>query len=231
MNRTMSTVVGILMSLSCWAGVGFCDTIDFSGQLDLVPTDDGSARYSGVSVGTAITGSFTYGTEAQSTPDLTVPGDYDFFAPFGGFISDGVTVSADNNGLQVSIRDNMTIDQEIADLVNTLFGSALAGNDQLDLVDIDLAVPTSGGGELIFGITYFTTDLSMISGTGFSNLTPSLFDSGSLLFFIDETNSSDVSIYEGFGVVDSKTVVPVPSVAGLLGVGLAGLSFIRRTKA
>ena len=231
MSRTINVVVGILMSLSCWASVGFGDTLNFSGQLDLIPTDDGSATYSSVTVGTAFNGALTYGTEAESIPDDMVPGDFDFISPFGGFISDGTTVSAGGDGLQVSIRDNVTIGQEEADLLNALFaGNSFAANDQLDSVDIDLAVPTAAGGELVFGITYFTTDLATISGTGFSNLTPSLFNSGNLLFFINETDSSDEDIYEGFGAVDSESVVPVPSVGGLLGVGFAGFVLSRRRK-
>ena len=229
MNRAINVTVGILMS--CWVSVSFGQTINFSGQLDMIATDNGSATYSGVALGTPFNGALTYGTEAQSIPDITVPGDYDFVAPFGGFITDGVTPSSDNNGLQVSIRDNTTINQNEANILNTLFpGSSFAANDQVDSVDIDLGIPTAANGELVFGITYFTTDLATISGTDFSNLTPTLFDSGNLLFFIEETDSSDNDIYVGFGAVDSKTVIPMPSAGGFLGVGLACLSFCRRRK-
>lgn len=230
MNRKISVAVGIL--LLCQAGVGFGSMISFSGQLDLVLTDNGLATYSGVPVGTPFNGALTYGTEAQSTPDVVVPGDYDFDVPFGGFISNGAITRSGVGALQVSIRDDMTIDQDTADILNALYpSSSFAANDQLDTVDIDVGISTPANGELVFGITYFTTDLGTITGTGFSNLTPTLFDSGNLFFFINEMDASGSEIYEGFGVVDNVSVVPAPSAAILVILGLSATGMrLRRGK-
>lgn len=222
----------LLVMSSSWSGVATAAFINYSGQLDIVTTDLGGARYSGAIPGQVFSGSFTYGTAAQASTDPLFPGDYDFsIPPFGGSISDGSTATNGTAGevVQVTIADDLVIDQGTADLINSLLGSSLSDGSIVDIADIDTLFVSPAGDQVVFGLSFISLDGSAWSNDDFSNFPPLSGLSLPAIFFINETDAMDNLQFEGFGVLDS-VVVPLPAAAWLLlsGIGLLGLTARRR---
>jgi len=224
-----------LLVLSGWAGVASAMLINFSAQLDVV-TDSGGAVYSGSTIGQVFSGSFSYGTEAQASTDPLFPGDYDFSSPpFGGLISDGSTPTSGSSSVpvQVTIDNNVILDDPTADLLNALFETSYMEDSIVDIADIDTAfVSLPGGGEIVFGLS-FISESTAWTDTDFANFPPESGNIGQALFFIAEVDSLDNVIFEGFGVLDTINTaaeVPLPSALWLFASGLAGVLGIARNR-
>ena len=137
---TLPAVASIrgLKSIAVVFCIGACSlthaaSINFSGQLDIVVEDNGTAVYSGFPIGTDFAGSID---------DVT----------FDGFISDavGTTVTEFScciaaGGLSVANDD--VLDADTAALLNSLAGTSFVAGDLIDAVNIEGDAVTSGGGE------------------------------------------------------------------------------------
>lgn len=204
--------------------------INFSGQIDVL-TDLGGARYSGVTLGQVMSGSFNYGTASQATTDPGFPGDYDFsIPPFGGTISDGGTPTSGSSGeiVQVSVVDDAVLDQATADLINTLIGTSLTNGSVADIADIDTIFTKPGNtGEIVFGLS-FINDNSAWSGTAFGNFPPESGNIGPAIFFLSETDAAGNVIFDAFGEIDNINVIPLPAAVWLFPAGLLLLTAVAR---
>jgi hypothetical protein len=223
----------LLPVLIGWGGTVSAAVISFSGQLDVL-TDVGGARYSGVTLGQLFSGSFSYGTEAQASTDPLAPGDYDFSSPpFGGSITDGTTPTSGSSSepVQVTVNDDVMLDQDTADLLNSVLGTSLGSGSVVDIADIDTAFVKPSGGEIVFGLSFVNLDAMTWTGLDFANFPPESGNIDRAIFFIAETDASDTLIFEGFGELDS-VVVPLPAALWLFAgglMGLAGTAIRRRT--
>lgn len=233
MNKNRLFVGILTICITALPGAVLAAVISFSGQVD-IRSDSGGARYSGVSLGQAFSGSFSYGTLAQASTDPSFPGDYDFgIPPFGGSITDGASPTSGSTGqsVQVSITDDTALDQSTADFVNDLLGTSLSSGSVVDIADIDTTyIKPSGTGEIVFGLSFIETNSGAWSGLSLSNFPPESGNSTPAIFFINETDAGGDTIFEAYGVLDSVSVVPLPAAAWLFvgGLGLLGLTTRRK---
>jgi len=210
-NKTYQLLsTSLLVVMSIWSGMATAKVINFSGTLGSV-TDNTGARYSGSTVGEIFSGSFGYGMESEATTDPSFPEDYNFTSPpYGGQITDGTTSTSGSptKPVQVTVDDDVSLDQDTADLINTLLGTALVAGNEVDIADIDTSFVTSTGGEIIFGLSFISPVSTAWSGNDFSNFPP---ESGSIdraIFFIEEFDASDNLLFSGYGELSTVVVVP-----------------------
>jgi len=222
----------LLAVLSGWAGIASAAVINFSGQLDAV-TDLGGARYSGSTLGQVFSGSFSYGVESEASTDPLFPGDYDFTSPpYGGLLTDGTTATSGSTTepVQVTVDDNVVLDQDTAGLLNTLLGTSLSAGNVVDIADIDTQFVSPTGEQIVFGLSFISLDPTAWSGVDFANFPPESGNIDQAIFFITEQDASDNLLFEGFGKLDTVAVVPIPAAVWLFGSGLLVLIRISSKK-
>jgi hypothetical protein len=197
-----------------WGSAASAATLSFSGNLDIITTNESSGRYSDTVIGQVFSGSFVYGSEAQATTDPMSPGDYDFASPpFGGAISDGMTPTTGSSGqsVQVSVFDNAIIGEDEVALFNSLLGTSFVPGAAVDNADIDTQADLSGGGRIVFGVNFVASSATAWSGADFENFPPESSNVEHAFFFITEIDSDGGTVCEGFGKIDSFATVPVPA--------------------
>jgi hypothetical protein len=206
-------------------------TVDFTGSLGVVYVDNGSATYSGTSIGHSFSGSIIYGgsdTDASSV-DVTAPisADYLFTGlPYGGEFSDGTTTTntiGANSQVGIGNNDGMGDD---AVIINDLYGpGSTTAATIADTWGVDSFNSTYN-----FGLTLYSLDTSLYSGLDFQSKPPALNATDFALFYIEEVDSQDNTIYLATGIISSVSTVPLPGAAWLLGSGLLGLIGIARRR-
>ena len=210
-NKTYPLLSAFLIFVvSVWSGMATAKVINYSGTLGSV-TDNTGARYSGSTIGQIFSGSFSYGMEAEATTDPSSPEDYDFTSPpYGGLITDGTTATSGSSSepVQVTVDDDVPLDQETADLLNTLLGTLLVAGNEIDIADIDTTFVTSTGGAIVFGLSFITPDSTGWSGNDFGNFPPESGNIDRAIFFIEEYDASDNLLFSGYGELSTVTVVP-----------------------
>jgi hypothetical protein len=133
--------------------------------------------------------------------------------------------------VQVTVNDDVMLDQDTADLLNSVLGTSLGSGSVVDIADIDTAFVKPSGGEIVFGLSFVNLDAMTWTGLDFANFPPESGNIDRAIFFIAETDASDTLIFEGFGELDS-VVVPLPAALWLFAgglMGLAGTAIRRRT--
>jgi hypothetical protein len=213
--------------------------INFSGTLTYIEVDAGGGRYAGTPLGQAFSGTFSYGAESEAATDPLVPGDYDFSnPPHSGLITDGMTATTSSlaEAVQVSIGDNIELDDEGAPRFNAVFGTSYVPGDTVDVADIDTQFELPSTGNIVFGLSFTSLSNTTFSGTDFDFFPPETGVIDRAIFFIieDDPVSGEV-IYGAIGVLDSVQIVPVqvvpiPAALWLFGSGLLGLIGIARRK-
>jgi len=163
--------------------------INFSGQLDVVLEDNGSAVYSGFPVGTDFGGSID---------DVT----------FNGFISDAVGTTNTNFGCCIAagglnIANDEVLDAETAALINSIAGTNLIAGDLIDSVDIEGDAMTAGGGRIEVGLSFILNPLAFDNADP-GNYPPRPEDVLAAVFFIAEFDAQEQEIYSGIGELDDS---------------------------
>lgn len=175
----------------CICFLGFCSlaqaaNITFSGHVIEVLVDQGGAIYSDTEGGELFSGAIN---------DATLE----------GFISDFTTSVPVNcclagaNGL--SVKNNEVLGADEAALLNSLIGTNHIAGDMIDLVNIEAAAATPGGGLLIIEHT-MVFDAATFTNNSLENYPPDQNDILVSLVFVKELNSQLDTIFEAFGVVD-----------------------------
>ena len=198
-----------------WMGLvqAATSSYSFSGSLSFLGLDNGLAVYSGSTIGTEFYG--------EINVDLSFPEDV------WGFIANGTTridfgESIAAGGL--SISDNISLDEETADELNSVFGdSKYSVGNVLDIITIEGDTSTTGSGRIEIGLS-FILDSGSFGNTDVSNYPPDPTNIEDVLFFIVEEDGVN-EIYYGAGPI---TAVPLPTSIWLLGCGIAVL--VRRKR-
>jgi hypothetical protein len=203
-QRGICLIVLLTVSMGAYSA-----TINFSGQL--VELENTGGIYTSTPEGTLMVGSID---------DVT----------FEGQISDGTTVTTFDccivaGGLEITNNGELSVDEATA--LNALAGSPLfSGGMLVDGVDIEGDAETVGGGRIEVGVSYLF-DANTFSNEDVSNYP---FDSNDVLlalFFILEEDGIGNDIYSAVGRIE---VVPLPAAAGLFGVSMGMLGFVRRRR-
>lgn len=220
----------LVLMLVLTSGLASAKSVNFSGQLGVL-TDNGGARYSGAFLGQGFSGTFSYGLESEATTDLLFPGDYNFSSPpYSGQISDGTTTTSGSTSepVQITVDDNVVLDIDTVNLINTLLGTTLNVGDQVDIADIDTTFVSMSGTRTTFGLSFISLDPGAWTGLNFANfpLETGVFDHA--IFFISESDASGNLLFDGLGGLDTIATVPVPAAAWLFGSGLLCLAGISR---
>jgi hypothetical protein len=223
MGKPYSLGIAFLV-LSFVSGLASATIINFSGQLDVI-SDNGGARYSGSTSAQIFSGSFSYGLESEATTDINFPGDYNFTSPpYGGQITNGVTATSGSGTepVQVTVGDNVALDLDMANLLNSLLGTSLSVGSMVDIADIDTSFVSATGVQTTFGLSFISLDPNAWTGVSFANfpLESGIFDHA--IFFINERDALDKPLFEGLGLLDTVTSVPIPATVWLFGSGLLG---------
>ena len=208
------------------SGLASATIINFSGQLDLI-TDNGGARYSGSTLTQIFSGSFSYGLESEAITDINFPGDYDFLSPpYGGLITNGVIATSGSTGepVQVTVDDNVVLDVATANLLSTLLGISLSAGSVVDIADIDTTFVSATGVHTTFGLSFISLDPSAWTGTDFTNFPLESGNYDHAIFFISELDALDNPLFDGLGVLDTVTSVPIPAAVWLFSSGLLGIA-------
>ena len=202
----MKTLIGALVPcILLLTGVAQAATINFSGPLRIIETDEGGAIYSGVPVGTRFSGSID---------DVTANGS---ITGAGITTSFGCCIAA--GGLEFT--DDLTLDASFAALLNSLSGSTdFAAGQLYDLADLEGDSEVAPDGRIEVGLSF------LFPADTYDNDDPTnvLDPAAALLtaFFIFEEAGDD--IYSGIGLA----VVPLPGALWLLCSALGYLAWRRR---
>lgn len=177
------------LCLICISSSVHAADINFTGQLDVVLEDNGSAAYSGFPVGTDFVGSID---------DVT----------FNGYISDAVGTTNTNFGCCIAaggldVINDEVLDAETAALINSIAGTNLVAGDLIDSIDIEGDAATAGGGRIEVGLSFILDPLA------FDDADPGNYphrpeDVMLAVFFIAEFDSQDEEIYSGIGELDDS---------------------------
>ena len=182
--REIALAIGLVTALSSIAEAA---DIEFTGQLDVIQEDNGSAIYSGFTVGTEFVGSIDDSTFDGFITDVAGTE----FTEFGCCIAAG--------GL--SVTNDEIIDADTAELLNSLAGTSFTAGDTFDLIDIEGDAATSGGGRIEVGLSFVLDTLAVASDSP-DGYPPSPDDVLVTLFFITESDSQGEEIYSALGVLD-----------------------------
>ena len=181
------------------------ETINFSGQLDVID-DSSGAVYSGATTSTNFSGNID---------DVTA----------NGSISDGATVTSFGCCIAAggfSITNNEVLDASSAAFLNSIIGSStFSAGDVVDTVDIEGDATTAGGGRIEVGLNYIL-DGNTFSNTDSSNYPFKQDDLLLALFFIVEEDINGDTIFDAVGQLDP---VP-PPVATYLAPGWVATNFM-----
>ncbi|MCP4935901.1 MAG: hypothetical protein GY927_17250 [bacterium] len=188
-------------------------SINFSGQLDFIETDDGGV-YHNAPFGTVFSGVID---------DVS----------FNGSITDGTTLTSFGcciaaGGLGIS--NDVVLSGDDANFLNSVLGkSQYSAGELVDGVDIEGDAVTSNGGRIEVGLSY------ILDSNSFNNTNPSNYpfdptDVEVALFFVLEENSSGIDIYSAGGLINP---IPLPAAAWLFGsaLGLLGFTGWKKKKA
>jgi hypothetical protein len=222
----------VFLMLLLTSGAASAAIINFSGQLDVID-DNGGARYSGSTPTQVFSGSFSYGLESEATTDINFPGDYNFTSPpYGGLITNGVTTTSGSTTepVQVTVDDNVVLDLDTANLLNTLLGTSLSNGSIVDIADIDTTFVSATDVRTTFGLSFISLDPGAWDGVDFANFPVESGNFDHSIFFISEVDALDNPLFDGLGVLDTVAVVPIPAAVWLFGSGLLGLIGIARRK-
>ena len=173
----------------------YADTINFSGQLDVVLEDTGSAVYSGVPVGTYFFGSIDDVSISGSITDGTTRTEFDCCIAAGG----------------LSVENDEALDAESATLLNSLLGTSFEEGDLIDLIDIEGDAVTLGGGRIEIGLSY-VLDPGAFDDGSLDNYPPNPDDVLIAFFFIAEEDNQEMDNYSALGVLDPAADFGVISV-------------------
>jgi hypothetical protein len=222
----------LLLVAGGWSQTSQATSLAYSGQLELIVTNEPGGRYSGSSLGQLFTLNITYGLESEATTNLLFPGDYDFaIPPFGGSITNGTTITTGSPSpagiVQVSVVDGLILDADNAALVNSIFGTVLTPGTAVDVSDIDTQFEIEGGGQIVFGLAFPSFDNMAYTGVDFANFGPESGNTDGAFFFIAEENANGDVLFEGYG---RATVVPLPAGVWLLGTGVIALAARARSR-
>ncbi len=114
-------------------------TINFSGHLDFIETDNGGGIYSGTPLGTIFSGHID---------DATANGQ----------ISNGIKLTLFDCCISaggLSISNDLSLSADYAALLNHLTGSSMySAGDLIDVVDIERDTTTPGNGRIEVGLSY-----------------------------------------------------------------------------
>mgnify|MGYP001550220422 CR=1 FL=1 len=155
----------------------YAAVINFSGQLDNIDVDSGTAIYSGVVLGTVFSGTIDDATFTGSITDGTTA------TPFGCCIAAG--------GL--SVTNNETLDADTATLLNSIANTSFVAGDQVDLIDLEGDAATAGGGRIEVGLSYVLDPLAF-SDNSLDNYPPDAGDLLVSLFFVVEENGQGAEL-------------------------------------
>jgi hypothetical protein len=209
----------------------FAATVNFTGSLGHIYIDNGSATYSGTSIGHSFSGSVTYGdndTDASSiVTNPPISADYLFTGlPYGGTLTDGsITINTLGANSQVGFGNDDSMGDDAA-IINDLYGS---GSTTLGTV-ADTWSADSFNSTYNFGLTLYSLDTSLYSGLDFQSVPPALNTTDFAIFYIEEVDSQDNTIFLATGIISSITAVPIPGAFWLFGSGLLGLIGIARRR-
>ena len=211
-----AVLVGFLILLSTSLSVPpvYAATINFTGTIGAIELDNGSSAYSGLTVGDTITGRITYGNSAAETTEIDIDPPFVYYAfegtPYGGYITGGSIVSALESS-EVAIGDNNDMEDN-AILLNNLFGAgSTTTNTTADIWQSFSTNDSDVSNVPFFGVSLFSLDTSLYSGTDFQALPPALGDTDFSIFLIGEDDGED-DIYLATGILTSITVVPDPPI-------------------
>lgn len=216
-----SSVLFVVSAMVVSANVNSA-TINFTGTLGYIYTDNGSSTYSGNNIGDSFSGSFTYGDSSSDASSISIvspiSADYAFTgALYGGVITDGSTVMSGLNS-SVGIGNDDTMGDD-ATTINDLYG---AGSTTAGTIADTWSVDSSNSNQF-FGLTLYSLDTALFTGLGFQVFPPAFSNSDFALFYIQETDVSGNTTYLATGKLGSISAVPIPAAAWLFVSGLAGL--------
>jgi len=199
-------------------------TVNFSGSITDIFIDNGSARYSGLSIGDAFSGSFTYGSiEADATSPAAIfpPNAYWEFegGAFGANITNGV-IPTSNSFIEVAMTNNDTLDIDTASLLNPYTTVDLSAGWLFDEWGASTFFNASNIG---FGISLISVDASFYSDLSYQAGPPALSNNDIALFYIQELDVNGNLIFETFGTLNTVSSVPLPAAFWLFVSGLAGI--------
>jgi len=199
-------------------------TIKFSGSITDIFIDNGSARYSGLSIGDAFTGGFTYGSiEADATlPAALFPSnaywEFDGGA-FGANITNGI-IPTDNSFVEIAMTNKDSMDIETASFLNPFTSVDLSAGW---LFDEWGASTFSNSSNIGFGISLISVDASFYSNLSYQSIPPATFNNDIAVFYIQELDVNGNLIFETFGTLNTVSSVPLPAAFWLFVSGLAGI--------
>jgi len=170
-------------SIVVFEGPADTNSISFQGQLSSVIEDNGSATYSGVSIGSAFSGEFD---------------------PVTGFssISDGTTVTSfsayfENEGF-VEVDNNFALDANVASFLNALQGPNFVAGNVIDALGFDFEALTQNGGNIFLELVYILDPLALDDESK-DNYPPNPDDTLIIYFAITEKDAEGEDIYGAVG--------------------------------
>lgn len=175
--------------LLCICTLAQASNITFNGHLYAVFEDQGGAIYSGAAQNMLFSGSIN---------DATLE----------GFIADLMTNTpvhcciGDEDGLL--FENNEPLEAEYAALLNSVTGGSYVAGDVIDLIILEGGAVTAGGGVFFLQVV-MAFDADTYTSNGLGNYPPEENDILASVFFIEELNSQDETIFEAVGVIDEMS--------------------------
>jgi len=199
-------------------------TINYSGSITDIFIDNGSARYSGLSIGDTFTGSFTYGSvEADVTLPVAIfpPDAYWEFdgGAFGANVTNGITPT-NSSFTEIAVTNNGVMDIDTAAFLNPYTNVELSAGWIFDEWGASTFSVSSNIG---FGISLISVDALLFSDLSYQAGPPILANNDIAVFYIQELDDNGNLIFETFGQLDTVSSVPVPAAFWLFVSGLIGV--------
>ena len=218
--RALITLLSLLITTPSYAIV-----INFSGAIEIINVDNGTSRFTSITVGEAFAGSIRYGDSADEASEITVEppifSDFLFDGPgFGGSLTSANTV-VEATAVQVGPANNDGMGSDAA-FINSLYGPD--ATTAATLADTWSASAFNSTSNELFGLVTYVLDLQLYSDLRFQVSPPSLSDADFALFSIEDYDDDGNRIYTATGRLTSLVQVPNPPVWMLLAIGLFGLT-------